>query len=112
MEYSGMIQEAENLLSLGRFEDAFNSFMALENGAYEASFLRPCQMALANQLKEPQLKELFEALDREVSRNNSHAIFNYGCVKAHLNDTRTARLLLLKANQMGVAKAAELLAKI
>ena len=107
MEHAGLIEEAENLIRLARFEEAFDKFMALESGAYEANFLRPCQMALANQLK-----ELFEALEKEVGRNNSHAIFNYGCLKAHLHDTGAARLLLMKANEMGIATAAELLRKI
>ena len=112
MEYAGLTEEAENLARLGRFEEAFDKFMALERGAYEATFLRPCQMALANQLKEPQLTELFEALEKEVGRDNSHAIFNYGCLKAHFHDTGAARLLLMKASEMGIATAAELLRKI
>jgi len=112
MEHAGLIEEAENLARLGRFEEAFDKFMALERGAYEATFLRPCQMALANQLKEPQLTELFEALEKEVGRDNSHAIFNYGCLKAHFHDTGAARLLLMKASEMGIATAADLLRKI
>jgi len=112
MEHAGLTEEAENLARLGRFEEAFDKFMALERGAYEATFLRPCQMALANQLKEPQLTELFEALEKEVGRDNSHAIFNYGCLKAHFHDTGAARLLLMKASEMGIATAAELLRKI
>ena len=112
MEHAGLIEEAENLARLGRFEEAFDKFMALERGAYEATFLRPSQMALANQLKEPQLKELFEALEKEVGRDNSHAIFNYGCLKAHFHDTGAARLLLMTASEMGIATAADLLRKI
>jgi len=111
MEHAGLTEEAENLARLGRFEEAFDKFMALERGAYEATFLRPCQMALANQLKEPQLTELFEALEKEVGRDNSHAIFNYGCLKAHFHDTGAARLLLMKASEMGIATAADLLRK-
>jgi hypothetical protein len=62
MEHNGMLQEAENLLKIGHFEEAFTLFMALESGTYDATYLRPCQMALANQLKQPQLTELSEAL--------------------------------------------------
>ena len=51
MEHSGMLQEAENLVNIGHFEEAFDKFMALESGTYDATYLRPCQMALANQLK-------------------------------------------------------------
>ena len=51
MEYSGMLQEAENLVNIGRFEEAFDKFMALESGTCDATYLRPCQRALANQLK-------------------------------------------------------------
>lgn len=112
LELNGMIQEAENLLNLGHFEEAFERFMALETGAYEVSYLRPCQMALSNLLKQPQLNELFEALEKEVVRNNPHATFNYGCVKAHLKELGAARLLLMRANEMGISAAGELLRKI
>jgi len=112
MEHEGMLQEAENLAKLGHFDQAFENFMALESGTYEATYLRPCQMALSNQLKQPQLKELCEALEKEVGRDNAHAIFNYGCIKAHLKEAGAARLLLMRANQMGIAAAGELLRKI
>jgi len=46
-----MLQEAENLVNIGHIEEAFDKFMALESGTYDATYLRPCQMALANQLK-------------------------------------------------------------
>jgi hypothetical protein len=112
MEHSGMLQEAENLLKIGHFEEAFNLFMALESGTYDATYLRPCQMALANQLKQPQLAELSEALEKEVGRNNAHAMFNYGCIKAHLKEVGIARALLMQANQKGIAAAGELLRKL
>ena len=51
MEHSGMLQEAENLVNIGHFEEAFDKFMALESGTFGATYLRPCQLALANQLK-------------------------------------------------------------
>lgn len=109
MEHVGMIQEAENLVKIGRFDEAFEKFMAVESGGYEASFLRPCQMALANQLQQPQLQELFEVLEKEIGRDNPHAIFNYGCVKAHLKDFPKARIILMKAKQLGVSRAEEIL---
>ena len=112
VEHIGMQQEAENLLRVGHYEEAFDIFMALESGTYEATFLRPCQMALSNQLGPTQLKELSEALEKEVGRNNSHATFNYGCVKAHLKETGAARVLLMRANQMGIAAAGDLLRKL
>jgi hypothetical protein len=46
-----MLQEAENFVNIGHFEEAFEKFMALESGTCDATYLRPCQMALANQLK-------------------------------------------------------------
>jgi hypothetical protein len=107
-----MQQEAENLLKVGHIEEAFDKFMALESGTYDATYLRPCQMALANLLKQQQLNELFEALEKEVIRNNAHAMFNYGCIKAHLKEIGVARVLLIQANQMGIAAAGELLRKL
>ena len=112
MEHSGMIEEAENHVKIGHYEEAFDRFMALESGSYDATYLRPCQMALADQLRQPQLDELAESLEKEVGRDNAHAIFNYGCVKAHLNDVGAARLLLMKASKMGISSARELLKKI
>jgi len=112
MEHSGMLQEAENLVNMGHFEEAFDKFMALESGTYDATYLRPCQMALANQLKKPQLTELSEAPEKEVCRNNAHAIFNYGCIKAHLKEVGPARELLTQASKMGISSAGDLLRRI
>ena len=112
IQHPGMIEEAENLCKLGHFKEAFEIFMALENGAYEATFLRPCQMALKSQLKQPELDELFEVLEKEVNRDNAHAIFNYGCVKVHLKDLSKAKLLLIKAKTMGISHAEELLLQL
>jgi len=112
VEHVGMLQEAENLIRVGHFDEAFDLFMALESGVYDATFLRPCQMALANQLGSSQLKELSEALEKEIGRNNSHATFNYGCIKAHLKEIEVARVLLIRASQMGVAAAGDVLRKL
>ena len=112
MEHSGMVEEAENLVRYGRYAEAFDKFMALENGNYDAAYLRPCQMAMADQLQKPQLDELFEALEKEANRDNAHAIFNYGCVKVHLKEIGEARLLLMKASKLGIASASDLLNKI
>lgn len=96
-----MLQEAENLVNIGHFEEA------LESGTFGATYLRPCQLALANQLKKPQLTELSEALEKEVCRNNTHAIFNYGCIKAHLKEVGVARELLTQASKMGISSAGD-----
>ena len=112
MEHTGMIEEAENLVRYGRYAEAFDKFMALENGTYDAVYLRPCQMAMADQLKKPQLDELLDALKREASIDNAHAIFNYGCVLVHLNEIGEARLLLMRASKLGIASASDLLDKI
>jgi len=111
VEHVGMLEEAENLVKIDHFEGAFELFMALESGTYDATYLRPCQMALANQLKQPQLTELSEALEKEVCRNNALAMFNYGCIKAHLKEVGAARALLTKASQMGISSAGDLLRK-
>jgi hypothetical protein len=112
VEHVGMLEEAENLVKIGHFEEAFELFMALESGIYDATYLRPCQMALANQLKQPQLTELSEALEKEVSRNNALAMFNYGCIKAHLKEVGLARALFTQASQMGISSAGDLLRKL
>ena len=112
MEHNGMLQEAENLVKIGHFEEAFELFMALESGTYDAKYLRPCQMALANQLKKPQLTELSEALEKEVCRNNAYAMLNYGCIKAHLKEVGAARELLTQASKMGISSAGDLLRRI
>ena len=112
MEHSGMLLEAENLVNIGHFEEAFDKFMALESGTYGATYLRACQMALSNQLKKTQLTELFEALEKEVCRNNAHAMFNYGCIKAHLKEVGPARELLAQASKMGITSAGNLLQRI
>ena len=112
MEHNALLQEAENLVNIGHFEEAFDKFMALESGAYGATYLRACQMALANQLKQAQLTELSEALEKEVCRNNAHAIFNYGCIKAHLKEVGVARELLTQASKMGISSAGDLLRRI
>jgi len=112
VEHVGMLEEAENLVKIGHFEEAFELFMALESGTYDATYLRPCHMALANQLKQPQLTELSEALEKEVYRNNALAIFNYGCIKAHLKEVGLARALLTQASQMGISSAGDLLRRI
>jgi hypothetical protein len=62
--------------------------------------------------KKPQLTELSEALEKEVCRNNAHAIFNYGCNKAHLKEVGVARELLTQASNIGFSSASDLLCRI
>ena len=62
--------------------------------------------------KKPQLTELSEVLEKEVCRNNSHAIFNYGCIKEHLKEVGVARELLTHASNMGSSSAGDLLSRI
>ena len=112
MEHAGILEEGENLVRIGHYEEAFERFMSLERGVYEASYLRPCQMAMADQLAQPQLEELFFELQKEVGRDNAHAIFNYGCVKAHLKDIKAAKALLRRASDMGITSAAGVLSSI
>ena len=47
--------QAEEFLKLGLYPQAFEAFMSLEVGALDPTFLKPCMMALANQLNQGQL---------------------------------------------------------
>ena len=37
VEHVGMLEEAENLVKIGHFEEAFELFIALESGTYDLS---------------------------------------------------------------------------
>lgn len=103
---------AEQFLKLGLYPQAFEAFMSLEVGALDPTFLKPCMMALANQLNESQLTTLFDELEREVGRSNAQAIYNFGVVKSHLGDIQKASALLQTAMDLDVPEARGALSRL
>jgi len=97
--------EAERLLKLGLYPQAFEAFMALEVGSYECSYLMPCKMAMDNQLTAAQLDLLVHELEREVKNSNPKATFNYGLVLEHTGNQAKAIQLLQLAMDLGVPEA-------
>jgi len=104
--------QADHFLKLGLYPQAFESFMSLEVGALDPTFLQPCKMALTNQLDEHQLSTLFDELEREVKRKNAQVIYNYGVVKGHLGDIPKATALLQAAMDLGVPEARGALSRL
>jgi len=104
--------QAEQFLKLGLYTQAFEAFMSLEVGSLDPTFLKPCMMALANQLDERQLSTLFDELEREVGRMNAQAIYNFGIVKSHLGDIPKATSLLQAAMDLGVPEARGALSRL
>lgn len=104
--------QAEQFLKLGLYPQAFEAFMSLEVGALDPTFLKPCMMALANQLDQSQLASLFDELEREVGRRNPQAIYNFGVVKGHAGDIPKATSLLQTAMDLGVLEARGALSRL
>ena len=86
--------------------------MSLEVGALDPTFLKPCMMALANQLDQSQLSTLFDELEREAGRKNAQAIYNFGVVKGHIGDISKAASLLQAAIDLGVPEARGALSRL
>jgi TPR repeat protein len=103
---------AEQFLKLGLYPQAFEAFMSLEVGGLDPTFLKPCMMALANQLDQSQLSTLCDELEREVGRRNGQAIYNFGVVKSHLGDISKATSLLQAAMDLGVPEARGALSRL
>jgi len=104
--------QAEEFLKLGLYPQAFEAFMSLEVGALDPTFLKPCMMALANQLNQGQLVALYDELEREVRRKNAQAIYNFGVVKSHVGDIPKATALLQTAMDLGVPEARGALSRL
>jgi TPR repeat protein len=104
--------QAEEFLKLGLYPQAFEAFMSLEVGALDPTFLKPCMMALANQLDQGQLATLYDELEREVNRKNAQAIYNFGVVKSHVGDIPKATSLLQTAMDLGVPEARGALSRL
>ena len=110
--YSETFNQAEQFLKLGLYPQAFEAFMSLEVGSLDPTFLKPCMMALGNQLDQSQLSTLFDELEREVGRMNAQAIYNFGIVKSHLGDIPKATSLLQAAMDLGVPEARGALSRL
>jgi hypothetical protein len=104
--------QAEQFLKLGLYPQAFEAFMSLEVGALDPTFLKPCMMALANQLDQSQLETLYDELERELGRRNPQAIYNFGVVKSHVGDIPKATALLQTAMDLGVPEARGALSRL
>ena len=110
--YNEPFNQAEEFLKLGLYPQAFEAFMSLEVGALDPSFLKPCMMALANQLNQGQLATLYDELEREVRRKNAQATYNFGVVKSHVGDIPKATSLLQAAMDLGVPEARGALSRL
>ncbi len=104
--------EAERLLKLSLYPQAFEAFMALEVGSYECSYLMPCKMVMDNQLTAAQLDLLVHELEREVKNSNPKATFNYGLVLEHTGNQAKAIQLLQWAMDLGVPEARAALSRL
>ncbi|NBW00899.1 MAG: hypothetical protein EBR85_04160 [Betaproteobacteria bacterium] len=105
-------REGEYALSMGAYMQAFEIFMLVEQEQADPTFLKCCQMVMANQLGESEHKELFTKLEQQMARNNGRAAYNYGLVLAHLGQTPRAQEVLNQAALLGVPEAKAALTKL
>jgi len=104
--------EADHLLKIGLYPQAFEKFMELESGSFECTYLMPCKMALNNQLSQTQLDLLFHDLERELTNKNPRATYNYGLVLEHVGNHTKAIQLLQIAMDLGVSEARAALSRV
>lgn len=105
-------KEGEYALSLGAYAQAYEIFFDLEKDQAEPTFIKCCQMVLANQVKEPVIHDLKEQLEREMARNNARATYNYGLIMSHLGHTAKAQEILNQAVLFGLPEAKSALTKL
>lgn len=105
-------REGEYALSMGAYIQAFEIFMMVEREQSEPTFLKCCQMVLANQISGSEVKELFEKLEQQMIRNNGRATYNYGLVLAHTGQNAKAQEVLNQAALLGIAEAKTALTKL
>ena len=105
-------KEGEYALSLGAYAQAYEIFFDLEKDQAEPTFIKCCQMVLANQVKEPEIHDLKEQLEREMWRNNARATYNYGLIMSHLGHTAKAQEILNQAVLFGLPEAKSALTKL
>ena len=105
-------KEGEYALSLGAYAQAYEIFIDMEKEQPEPTFIKCCQMVLANHLQEEDIKELKEQLERQMARNNPRATYNYGLIMAHLGHIAKAQEILNEAALMGLSEAKAALTKL
>ncbi len=105
-------QEGEYALSMGAYLQAFEIFLMVEKDQRQPTFLKCCQMALANQLGPKEIAELEELLKDEMRNNNGRATYNYGLVMAHLGHVAKAQEILNQAVLLEIPEARAALTKL
>ncbi|MBU3724983.1 MAG: hypothetical protein FGM18_05660 [Burkholderiaceae bacterium] len=105
-------KEGEYALSLGAYAQAFETFFDIEKDQQEPTFIKCCQMVLANQVAESEITDLKEHLEREMRRNNVRATYNYGLIMAHLGHPAKAQEILNQAVLLGLPEAKSALTKL
>ena len=105
-------QEGEYALSMGAYLQAFEIFMMIEKEQREPTFLKCCQMALANQLGPKEIEELEAVLKEEMRKNNGRATYNYGLVMAHMGHVAKAQEILNQAVLLEIPEAKAALTKL
>jgi tetratricopeptide (TPR) repeat protein len=105
-------REGEYALSMGAYVQAFEIFMLVEQEQAEPTFLKCCQMVMANQIGGDERKELFAKLDQQMAYNNGRATYNYGLVLAHIGQNLKAQEVLNQAALLGISEAKAALTKL
>lgn len=105
-------QEGEYALSMGAYLQAFEIFLMVEKDQREPTYLKCCQMVLANQLGPKEIAELEDRLKDEMRKNNGRATYNYGLVMAHLGHTAKAQEILNQAVLLDIPEAKAALTKL
>ncbi|MFM8630737.1 MAG: hypothetical protein ACKODQ_04565 [Betaproteobacteria bacterium] len=105
-------REGEYALSMGAYVQAFEIFMLVEQEQAEPTFLKCCQMVMANQIGNDERNELFSKIEQQMSRNNGRATYNYGLVLAHLGKNPKAQEVLNQAALLGIPEAKAALTKL
>lgn len=104
--------EGENALIMGNTSRAFEIFFSIEETQKNPNFLKCCQMALADQLNQEEVKTLERRLIKEVSRNNGQATYNLGLMLARQKRNAEAQAVLRQAAVLGVAQARQALDRL
>lgn len=105
-------KEGEYALSLGAYAQAYEIFFDIEKELTEPTFIKCCQMVLANQIDESEIEELKVQLEREMVRNNARATYNYGLIMSHLGHNIKAQEILNQAILFGLPEAKSALTKL
>lgn len=105
-------KEGEYALSLGAYAQAYEIFFDIEKEQAQPTFIKCCQMVLANQIAESDLQDLKDQLELEMSRNNARATYNYGLIMSHLGHAMKAQEILNQAVLFGLPEAKAALTKL